>query len=67
MRIQFSTDLELTTCDTRGMIGPTQSQCEAAYKEQNQTHVLREVHVVEDQSTYKGMQKWKVPNEGHYT
>lgn len=49
------------------MIGPTQSQCETAYKEQNQSHVLREVHVVEDQSTYKGMQKWKVPNEGHYT
>ncbi|XP_002006595.2 ALK tyrosine kinase receptor [Drosophila mojavensis] len=59
--------LELTTCDTRGMIGPTQAQCEVAYKEQNQSHVLREVHVVEDQSTYKGMQKWKVPNEGHYT
>ncbi|EDW60211.1 uncharacterized protein Dvir_GJ21359 [Drosophila virilis] len=59
--------LELTTCDTRGMIGPTQTQCESAYKEQNQSHVLREVHVVEDQSTYKGMQKWKVPNEGHYT
>ncbi|KAH8421056.1 hypothetical protein KR222_006577 [Zaprionus bogoriensis] len=59
--------LELTTCDTRGMIGPTQAQCENFYKEQNQTHVLREVHVVEDQSTYKGMQKWKVPNEGHYT
>ncbi|KAH8372849.1 hypothetical protein KR009_006577 [Drosophila setifemur] len=59
--------LELTSCDTRGMIGPSQSQCESAYKEQNKTHVLREVHVVEDQSTYKGMQKWKVPHEGHYT
>ncbi|XP_068145947.1 LOW QUALITY PROTEIN: tyrosine-protein kinase receptor [Drosophila tropicalis] len=59
--------LELTSCDTRGMIGPTQAQCESAYREQNKTHVLKEVHVVEDQSTYKGMQKWKVPNEGHYT
>ncbi|KAH8298472.1 hypothetical protein KR044_005153 [Drosophila immigrans] len=59
--------LELTSCDTRGMIGPSQSQCESVYREQNQSHVLREVHVVEDQSTYKGMQKWKVPNEGHYT
>ncbi|ALC42076.1 Alk [Drosophila busckii] len=59
--------LELTTCDTRGMIGPSQTQCESYYREQNQTHVLREVHVVEDQSSYKGMQRWKVPNEGHYT
>ncbi|EDV37465.1 uncharacterized protein Dana_GF13459, isoform C [Drosophila ananassae] len=59
--------LELTSCDTRGMIGPTQAQCESSYREQNKTHILREVHVVEDQSTYKGMQKWKVPHEGHYT
>ncbi|XP_017466502.1 PREDICTED: ALK tyrosine kinase receptor [Rhagoletis zephyria] len=59
--------LQLTTCDTRGMIGPTQQQCEAAYKESNQSHVLKEVHVVEDQSSYKGMQKWKVPHEGYYT
>ncbi|XP_034653781.1 ALK tyrosine kinase receptor [Drosophila subobscura] len=64
---EYTNYLELTSCDTRGMIGPTQSQCESAYKEQNKTHILREVHVVEDQSSYKGMQKWKVPNEGHYT
>ncbi|XP_067626535.1 tyrosine-protein kinase receptor isoform X2 [Eurosta solidaginis] len=59
--------LELTTCDTRGMIGPTQQQCETAYKGNNQSHVLREVRVVEEQSSYKGMQKWKVPHEGYYT
>ncbi|XP_017077953.1 ALK tyrosine kinase receptor [Drosophila eugracilis] len=64
---EYTNYLELTSCDTRGMIGPSQAQCEAAYKEQNKTHVLREVHVVEDQSSYKGMQKWKVPHEGHYT
>ncbi|XP_053962484.1 tyrosine-protein kinase receptor [Anastrepha ludens] len=59
--------LELTTCDTRGMIGPTQQQCETSYKENNQSHVLKEVRIVEDQSSYKGMQKWKVPHEGYYT
>ncbi|KAI8039940.1 hypothetical protein M5D96_007365 [Drosophila gunungcola] len=64
---EYTNYLELTSCDTRGMIGPSQAQCEAAYKEQNKTHILREVHVVEDQSSYKGMQKWKVPHEGHYT
>ncbi|XP_037948147.1 ALK tyrosine kinase receptor [Teleopsis dalmanni] len=59
--------LELTTCDTRGMIGPTQLQCEASYTANNKTLVLKEVWVEEGQSTYKGMQKWKVPNEGYYT
>ncbi|XP_055839664.1 tyrosine-protein kinase receptor [Episyrphus balteatus] len=64
---EYKPYMELTTCNTRGMIGPTASQCEAFYKEHNKSHILKEVRVVEDQSTYKGMQKWKVPNEGHYT
>ncbi|XP_011203998.2 tyrosine-protein kinase receptor [Bactrocera dorsalis] len=59
--------LELTTCDTRGMIGPTQLECEVAYNENNQSHVLNEVQVIEEESNYRGMQKWKVPHEGYYT
>ncbi|KAL9915872.1 anaplastic lymphoma kinase isoform 1-T8 [Glossina fuscipes fuscipes] len=64
---EYKNYLELTSCDTRGMIGPNQLQCETFYKDTNRSHVLKEVHVVEDQSSYKGMQKWKVPHEGYYT
>ncbi|KAM7344585.1 anaplastic lymphoma kinase [Cochliomyia hominivorax] len=58
--------LELGTCDNRGMLGPTQAQCESFYSTHNRSRVLKEVKVV-DEIPYKGMQKWKVPHEGFYT
>lgn len=65
MSISIS-DLELGTCDNRGMHGPTQSQCESFYTNHNRSNVLEEVRVT-DEIPYKGMQKWKVPHEGFYT
>lgn len=60
------TDLELGTCDNRGMLGPTQAQCETYYSTHNRSRVLKEVKVI-DEIPYRGMQKWKVPHEGFYT
>lgn len=59
-------DLELGTCDNRGMLGPSQSQCEAYYSSHNSSRVLKEVRVV-DEIPFKGTQKWRVPHEGFYT
>ena len=59
-------DLELGTCDNRGMLGPSQSQCEAFYSTHNRSRVLKEVRVV-DEIPFKGTQKWRVPHEGFYT
>lgn len=63
----FFLDWQLTTCGARGMAGPTGNQCEKDYKANNNSHVLKAVTVIEDQPSFKGMQKWKVPSEGIYT
>lgn len=54
---------ELSTCGTRGIHGPTPEDCSKAY---NNTEILNHVRVSE-KAPYKGVQVWKVPNEGYYT
>jgi anaplastic lymphoma kinase len=43
-----------------GHLGPSQSDCAEAY---NNTDAIR----VLERHPYKGMQIWRVPNEGYYT
>lgn len=53
----------LSSCGARGKEGPTKEMCSIAYNNSNMVSTSR---VIEDQP-YKGMQVWKVPNEGYYT
>lgn len=55
--------LKLTNCKSQGIHGPTAGDCSAAY---NTTDSSRAVRVIES-SPYKGVQVWRVPNEGYYT
>lgn len=65
--IYFTIDWQLTPCGARGIVGPTMNQCEKSYKSSNNSHILKTVTIIEDQQSFKGMQKWKVPSEGIYT
>lgn len=55
--------LELTTCGAIGTSGPLPKDCTEAY---NNSEALHNIKVIE-KNPYKGMQQWKVPNEGYYT
>ncbi|XP_062558487.1 tyrosine-protein kinase receptor isoform X1 [Armigeres subalbatus] len=55
--------IELNTCGATGQQGPTSSDCLASY---NNTEALNAIHVI-DSLPFKGIQAWKVPNEGYYT
>uniref|UniRef100_A0AAG5DV41 Tyrosine-protein kinase receptor n=1 Tax=Anopheles atroparvus TaxID=41427 RepID=A0AAG5DV41_ANOAO len=55
--------LELNTCGAKGQQGPTPSDCLSSY---NNTEAFSAVHVI-DSHPFKGIQAWKVPNEGYYT
>ncbi|XP_049291749.1 tyrosine-protein kinase receptor isoform X1 [Anopheles funestus] len=55
--------LELNTCGAKGQYGPTPADCLSSY---NNTEALSAVHVI-DSHPFKGIQAWKVPNEGYYT
>lgn len=56
-------DIELNTCGAKGQQGPTPADCLASY---NNTEALNAIHVI-DSLPFKGIQAWKVPNEGYYT
>ncbi|EAA00311.5 AGAP012070-PA, partial [Anopheles gambiae str. PEST] len=55
--------LELNTCGAKGQQGPTPADCLSSY---NNTEAFSAVHVI-DSHPFKGIQAWKVPNEGYYT
>lgn len=55
--------IELNTCGAKGQQGPTPADCLASY---NNTEALNAIHVI-DSLPFKGIQAWKVPNEGYYT
>uniref|UniRef100_A0A182WD07 receptor protein-tyrosine kinase n=1 Tax=Anopheles minimus TaxID=112268 RepID=A0A182WD07_9DIPT len=55
--------LELNTCGAKGQHGPTPGDCLSSY---NNTEAFSAVHVI-DSHPFKGIQAWKVPNEGYYT
>ncbi|XP_058055308.1 tyrosine-protein kinase receptor [Anopheles bellator] len=55
--------LELSTCGAKGQQGPTPADCLGSY---NNTEAFSAVHVI-DSHPFKGIQAWKVPNEGYYT
>uniref|UniRef100_A0A182P1D0 receptor protein-tyrosine kinase n=1 Tax=Anopheles epiroticus TaxID=199890 RepID=A0A182P1D0_9DIPT len=55
--------LELNTCGAKGQQGPTPADCLTSY---NNTEAFSAVHVI-DSHPFKGIQAWKVPNEGYYT
>ncbi|KFB50191.1 AGAP012070-PA-like protein [Anopheles sinensis] len=55
--------IELNTCGAKGQQGPTPSDCLSSY---NNTEAFSAVHVI-DSHPFKGIQAWKVPNEGYYT
>ncbi|XP_038108523.1 ALK tyrosine kinase receptor [Culex quinquefasciatus] len=55
--------LELNTCGAKGQHGPTPADCLTSY---NGTEALNAVQVI-DRQPFKGIQSWKVPNEGYYT
>uniref|UniRef100_A0A182QVV8 Tyrosine-protein kinase receptor n=1 Tax=Anopheles farauti TaxID=69004 RepID=A0A182QVV8_9DIPT len=57
------TFLELNTCGAKGQQGPTPADCLSSY---NNTEAFSAVHVI-DSHPFKGIQAWKVPNEGYYT
>lgn len=50
----------------RGTFGPTQADCLKYYNSTNNTEVMSSVRVL-DKAPYKGIQTWRVPNEGYYT
>ena len=59
----FRLDLELNTCGAKGQHGPTPADCLTSY---NNTEAFNAVQVI-DRQPFKGIQSWKVPNEGYYT
>ncbi|XP_055595581.1 tyrosine-protein kinase receptor [Uranotaenia lowii] len=55
--------IELNTCGAKGMQGPTPADCLVSY---NNTEAYNAIHVI-DSHPFKGIQAWRVPNEGYYT
>ncbi|XP_055625903.1 tyrosine-protein kinase receptor isoform X2 [Toxorhynchites rutilus septentrionalis] len=55
--------IELNTCGAKGQEGPTPADCLVSY---NNTEAFNAIHVI-DSLPFKGIQAWKVPNEGYYT
>lgn len=55
--------IKLSTCGAKGTFGPNQSDCIEAY---NGTDAMNSVRVLE-KKPFRGIQVWKVPNEGYYT
>lgn len=50
----------LTTCGSRGRLGPNQTQCNEAYQ-----NTPTKVEVLN--ATWPGVQVWTVPSDGLYT
>ncbi|XP_055534113.1 tyrosine-protein kinase receptor [Wyeomyia smithii] len=55
--------IELNTCGAKGQHGPTPADCLVSY---NNTEAFNAINVI-DSHPFKGIQAWKVPNEGYYT
>lgn len=57
----FFIDYEITNCGVKGRDGPTQTDCNTAYK--NTSVKVKVMHA----PGLNGIQKWTVPHDGYYT